>query len=76
MTNPHGVERRRLHRPELMPDSGDRRGQDGPLLMPLPPGPRQAEPLPGPSDWSFAPPRAASGWTPTRTSWRSSPPSR
>ncbi len=48
-----GLERRRLHRPELIPPAGDRRCQDGPLQAPLPAGPRPAEPLPGPSDWTF-----------------------
>lgn len=53
MTTPLGVDRRRLHRPELNPDSGDRRGQDGPPLTPLASPPPQSEPLPSPSDWTF-----------------------
>jgi hypothetical protein len=57
-----------------------------PLSEPLPLKARPAAPLPGPSDWSFelieqyhkviATRPIASGWTPTPTSWRSSPPSR
>ena len=30
-----------------------RKAEQGPLQWPLPPGPRPAEPLPDPSDWSF-----------------------
>ena len=49
----HGpvVERRRQHQPQSIPPGGDRR--DGPLPEPRPPGPRPAEPLPGPSEWTF-----------------------
>jgi stage V sporulation protein R len=53
MTTAPGQERRRLHRPELIPLAGDRRGQDGPLVVPMPAPPRPEQPLPGPSDWSF-----------------------
>jgi stage V sporulation protein R len=68
-----------------IPDGQDRRKGRWPC-RPLPPGPRPEHPLPDPSDWTFElitqyhevidRTARASAWTPTRTSWRSSPPSR
>ena len=46
-------ERRRSHRPERIPDSGERRVGAAPLQAPSPLKSRPPGPLPGPSDWNF-----------------------
>ena len=49
-----GRERRMRHHPDRIPVGGDRRLLDSRLREPLAAPPRAAEPLPAPSDWTFA----------------------
>lgn len=51
--SPRAMERRRAHKPDHIPPSGDRRGADTALQQPLPAAARPATPLPAPSDWTF-----------------------
>ena len=52
-TEPGRTEREVARVPRAEDDSGRRHRCCNPLTKPLPPGPRPAEPLPAPSDWTF-----------------------
>lgn len=53
MTIEYSQDRRFVHNPQKIPDTGDRRRPRAALDEPLPPPPRPEHPLPDPSDWSF-----------------------
>lgn len=53
MSVEYSQDRRFVHNPAKIPDTGDRRRPRAALDEPLPPPPRPEHPLPDPSDWSF-----------------------
>ncbi|WP_374675210.1 SpoVR family protein [Ideonella sp.] len=53
MSVEYSQDRRFVHNPAKIPETGDRRRPRAALDQPLPPPPRPEHPLPDPSDWSF-----------------------